>query len=196
VDHVSVLLARRSIRRADVAILLLDAGEGFREMDATIAGYVKDAGRGVVVAVNKWDLARERSLAMRAFEASVREGLKFLSHAPVVFVSASTGKGLQALWAAVDRVQAASRTRIATGPLNRLLAEAARSHPQKAAKGAAPVKILYASQIGISPPTFVLAINHPVDLHFSYKRYLENKLRAKFGFEGAPIVLLVRARAH
>jgi GTP-binding protein len=196
VDHVSVVQARRSIDRADVAILLLDATEGMRQMDATIAGYIQEAGRGVVVAVNKWDKSRELGLAQRAFEEAVRDDLKFLAYAPVVFISAETGKGLSALLAAADRAHAASRIRVTTGQLNRVLEKAAQANAPKAAKGGAPVKILFATQIGVSPPTFALSLNHPVDLHFSYKRYLENKLRAAFGFEGTPIVLKVRHRPH
>jgi GTP-binding protein len=196
VDHVSVVQARHSIDRADVALVVLDAIEGVREMDGTIAGYVQEAGRGVVIAVNKWDLAPDEGLKMRAFETQVRDRLKFLPYAPIVFVSAETGKGLGALLAAARRVRDNSRTRITTGQLNRLLADAARRHAPKAAKGAAPVKILFASQIGVAPPTFVLSLNHPVDLHFSYRRYIENQLRAAFGFEGTPIVLKVKTRRH
>jgi GTPase len=196
VDHVSVVQARRSIERADVAILVLDATEGIREMDATIAGYIQEAGRGVVLAVNKWDRARELKLGQRSFEEAIRYELKFLPYAPVVLVSAQSGKGLSAMLAAAERAHAASRTRVTTGQLNRILARATQANAPKAAKGAAPVKLLFATQIGVAPPTFALSINHPVDLHFSYKRYLENKLRAAFGFEGTPLVLKVRHRPH
>jgi GTPase len=196
VDHVSVVQARHSIDRCDVALVVLDATEGVREMDGTIAGYVHEAGRGIVLAVNKWDLAADQRLAMRAFEKTVRDRLKFVGYAPVVFVSAKTGKGLGALLAAAGRVRDNGRTRVTTGQLNRLLADAARRHAPKAAKGAAPVKILFASQIGVGPPTFVLSLNHPVDLHFSYRRYIENQLRSAFGFEGTPIVLKVKTRRH
>ena len=196
VDHVSVVQARRSIERADVAVLVLDATEGLREMDATIAGYAQEAGRGVVIAVNKWDVAPDQGLKMRAFETSVRDALKFLAYAQVVFVSARTGKGLATLLAAARQAGLNARTRITTGQLNRLLADAARRFAPKAAKGGQPVKILFASQIGVAPPTFVLSLNHPVDLHFSYRRYLENQLRAAFDFAGTPIVLKVRTRRH
>src|SRR5437867_2084864 len=196
VDHVSVVQARRSLERADVALLILDAAEGLRDMDATIAGYVQEAGRPVVVVVNKWDLAGDRKLKQRAFEQAVRDRLKFLAWAPVLFVSAKTGKGLGAMLAAAERAHAASRTRVPTGPLNRLLGRATAAHAPKAAKGSSAVKLLFATQIGVDPPTFVLSINHPVDLHFSYKRYLENQLRAEFGFGGTPIVLKVRGRRH
>ena len=126
----------------------------------------------------------------------MRDRLKFLAWAPVVFASARTGKGLTAMLAAAERAHAASRTRIATGPLNRLLARATAAHAPKAAKGNHAVKLLFGTQIGVDPPTFVLSINHPVDLHFSYKRYLENQLREEFDFRGTPLVLKVRTRRH
>jgi GTP-binding protein len=194
VDHVSVVQSRRAIERADVAVVVLDAAEGLREMDATIGGEVLDAGAGVVLAVNKWDLAAERKLTPRGFEAEVRDQLKFLPWAPVVFLSAKTGKGLGALLGAVDRVEDARRARVTTGELNRLLASATAAFPPKAEKGDHPVRILFGSQIGIAPPTFAISVNHPVDLHFSYRRYLENRIREAFGFEGSPLRLKVRYR--
>jgi GTP-binding protein len=196
VDHVSVVLARRSLERADVALLILDTVEGLRDMDATIAGYVQEAGRPVVLVVNKWDVAGEMELKQKTFEQAIRDRLKFLPWAPVIFVSAKTGKGLTAMLAAAERAHTASRTRISTGPLNRLFARATARLAPKAAKGSHDVKILYATQIGVSPPTFAISINHPVDLHFSYKRYLENQLREEFDFRGTPIVLKVRTRRH
>jgi GTP-binding protein len=194
VDHVSVVQARRAIERAEVAVLILDADSGLREMDAAIGGELVEAGAGVVVAVNKWDLAEARGLGRRAFEREARDALKFLPWAPVVFLSARTGKGIGTLLDAVERVQMARRSRVTTGELNRLLARAAEAYAPKAAKGAAPVSILYGSQIGTAPPTFAISLNHPVDLHFSYRRYLENRIREAFGFEGTPIRLKVRSR--
>ena len=196
VDHVSVVQARHSLERADVAILILDAEERLREMDATIGGYIQEAGRGVVLAVNKWDVARKGGLTERGFAQEVRDALKFLSFAPVVFVSARTGRGVSKLLSTAEAVQKACRTRVTTGQLNRLLARAAQAYAPKAAKGSHPVRILFGTQIGVAPPTFVISLSHPVDLHFSYKRYLENQIRQEFGFEGAPIVLKVRTRAH
>jgi GTP-binding protein len=194
VDHVSVVQSRRAIERAHVAVLVLDAGEGLREMDATIGGEILEAGAGVVIAVNKWDLAVEKRTSQRAFESDVRDHLKFLPWAPVVFVSAKSGRGLGALFDAVDRVHAARAARVTTGEFNRMLARAAEANAPKADKGNRPVKILFGSQIGIAPPTFAVSINHPVDLHFSYRRYLENRIREAFGFEGTPIRLKVRHR--
>ncbi len=194
VDHVSVVQARRAIDRCDVAVLVVDAAEGLREMDATIGGYLQEAGRGVVLAVNKWDLAEGRALKAKTFEQDVRDHLKFLPWAPLVFVSAQSGQGVGGLLKAAERVQAARNHRITTGELNRLLARATERHAPKAARGNKQVRILFGTQIGVAPPTFVISLNQPVDLHFSYKRYLENKIREAFGFEGTPIVLKVRMR--
>jgi GTP-binding protein len=194
VDHVSVVLARRAIGRADVAVLLLDAESGMREMDAAIGGEVVEAGAGLVIAVNKWDLAGERKLAERSFEQNVRDELKFLQWAKVVFVSAKSGRGVSSLLSAVDEANAARRARVTTGEFNRLLMQAADTHVPRPAKGSKPVKILFGSQIGTEPPTFALSVNQPVELHFSYLRYLENRIRETFGFEGTPIRLKVRYR--
>jgi GTP-binding protein len=196
VDHVSVVQAQRAIERSDVAALVLDAETGLREMDATIAGKILDAGVGVILAVNKWDLARERGLKERSFARTVREELKFLPWAPLVFVSAFSGHGVGRLLATAGQVQKARQSRVTTGELNRLLAQATAAHAPKADRGSRPVHILYGSQIGTRPPTFALSVNQPVDLHFSYKRYLENRIREAFGFEGTPLRLHVRHRRH
>ncbi|MCL4821707.1 MAG: ribosome biogenesis GTPase Der [Vicinamibacteria bacterium] len=196
VDHVSVVQARRAIDRADVAVLVLDAEEGVREMDATIGGLIQEAGTGVVLAINKWDLAQARSAKQKATEQDFRDGLKFLHWAPLVFISARTGRGVPALLDTVAKVRQATALRITTGELNRVVAKASEKYAPKAKKGSHAVRILYASQIGIEPPTIALSLNHPVDLHFSWQRYLENQLRASFDFAGSPIVLKVRTRKH
>jgi GTP-binding protein len=196
VDHVSVVQARRALERADVAVLVLDATEGLREMDATIGGYALEAGRPAVIAVNKWDEADAHGLKQRKVTETIRDTLKFLAWAEIVYVSAKTGKGLTALLAAAERAAAASRTRVTTGQLNRFLAESAQRFPPKAMKGNQPVKILFGTQIGVAPPTFALSLNHPVDLHFSYRRYLENQLRETLDLTGTPIVIRVRTRKH
>jgi len=196
VDHVSVVQARRAVERADVAILVLDAESGMREMDATVAGRALDAGVGVILGVNKWDLARGLGTTERRFEQAVRDELKFLPWAPLVFLSAVSGKGVARLLQAADRVHAARQKRVTTGELNRLLAKATAAQAPKADKGSRQVRILFGTQIGASPPTFALSVNQPVDLHFSYRRYLENRIREAFGFEGTPIRLKVRTRKH
>jgi GTP-binding protein len=150
----------------------------------------------VLIEVNKWDRAREKGLTERKFTTEVRDHLKFLAHAPLRFLSAQSGKGISGLFSAADQVATACRRRITTGELNRVLAKAAQGYAPKAAKGNKPVRILYGTQVGVAPPTFVISLNHPVDLHFSYKRYLENQLRAQFDFEGAPVILNVRTRRH
>lgn len=196
VDHVSVVQARRAVEHADVALVVLDAESGIREMDATIAGRAVDAGVGVILVVNKWDTARANDLTQRAFERTLREEFKFLPWAPIAFVSATTGKGLDGLLKTAGTVQDARCTRVTTGEFNRLLARVTQAHTPKPNRGGRPLKILFGSQIGIAPPTFALSLNHPVDLHFSYKRYLENRIRETFGFEGTPLRLKVRHRKH
>jgi GTP-binding protein len=193
VDHISVVQARHSLERADVALIVLDPTEGLRDMDATIAGYAFEAGRGIVLVVNKWDLADEKKLKQKAFEQAVRDHLKFLAFAPIVFVSAATGRGVPKMLLTAEKVAEAGKTRVTTGVLNRIIAKAAEKQAPKAATGK-DINILYATQVGVSPPTFLIAVNRPVDLHFSYRRYLENQLRKELGFEGCPVVLKVRGR--
>ena len=196
VDHVSVVQSRRAIERADVAVLVLDSAEGMREMDATIGGYALEAGRPTVIVVNKWDEADARGLKQKKVTDDVRDHLKFLLWAKIVFTSAKTGKGLTAILLAAEKAAAAGRQRMTTGQLNRFLAEASQRFPPKGMKGNQPVKILFGTQIGISPPTYALSLNHPVDLHFSYRRYLENQFRENLDLEGTPVVIKVRTRKH
>jgi GTP-binding protein len=197
VDQVSVLRTSYSIRRADVAIVVLDAEVGMREVDTRVAGEVHEAGRGIVIAVNKWDGERSKGRgARKAFAEGVQDALKFASHAPVVFVSALAGTGLGVLLKAVDDVWLACQTRVTTGRLNRLLGSAVAALAPRTEGNVGPVKLLYGTQIGVAPPTFVLALNRAATLQTSYQRYLEHRIRAEFGFGGAPIVLKTRARRH
>jgi GTP-binding protein len=196
VDHVSVVQARRAIERADVALVILDAETGLREMDATIAGRVLDAGAGVVLVVNKWDRAPSLGLTVSRFESEVRHRLKFLPWAPVVRVSALERKGLDRLLTTAGRVDDARRQRVTTGEFNRMLARATAAHAPRGDRGGRNVRILFGSQIGIAPPTFALSLSQPVGLHFSYQRYLENRIRQAFGFEGTPLRLKIRHRKH
>jgi GTPase len=196
VDHVSVVQSKHSIERADVALVVIDAMEGIRDMDSVIAGYAQEEGRGILIVVNKWDLAEAQGIKQKDFEQAVRDGLKFLAFAPIAYVSAKTGRGTTGMLKMADKVFEACQLRITTGELNRVLAKAAAAYAPKAAKGNRNVKIMYGSQIGIKPPTFVLSLNHPVDLHFSYQRYLENQLRKQYAFAGAPIRIKVRTRKH
>ncbi len=194
VDHVSVVQARRSLERAEIAIVVVDLEAGVREMDATIAGYAHAAGRGVVIAINKWDRAMALGIERKTFEQDLRDNLKFLSFAPIVTTSALSGRGLERLLRTADRISTAQRERVSTGLLNRVIARAVKAQTPRHAKGSRPVSVLYATQVGVAPPTFLIATNQPGDLHFSYRRYLENQLRKEFGFEGTPLVLKVRGK--
>jgi GTP-binding protein len=194
VDHVSVVQARRAVEHADVALVVVDAETGLKDMDATIAGRALEAGVGLVLVVNKWDTAKAGGASRRGFEREMRDHFKFLAWAPVVFVSAVTGKGLGQLLRTAGAVQDARTSRVTTGEFNRLLARATEAHLPKPARGGGLVKILYGSQIGTAPPTFALSLNRPVDLHFSYQRYLENRIREAFGFQGTPLRLKIRHR--
>jgi len=193
-DHVAVVQARRAIDRAEVCVLMVSAEEGMREMDATIAGLVQESGRAVVVAVNKWDLAKEigKTPAQMREEFSYR--VRFLEYAPVVLVSAKTGMGRKDLFAAIDKARTEWSRRVPTGPLNRCLQDAVARNPIRFKKGAEGVNLLYAAQIRVEPPTFTLSVNREGELHFSSERFLVNCLRKEFGFEGSPIRIWLRVR--
>jgi GTP-binding protein len=193
-DHVAVVQAKRAIDRAEVCVLMVSAEEGMREMDATIAGLVQESGRAVVVAVNKWDLAKslDKSAAQMREEFSYR--VKFLEYAPVVLVSAKTGMGRKDLFTAIDHARTEWSRRVPTGPLNRCLQDAVARNPIRFKKGADGVNLLYAAQIRVDPPTFTLSVNREGELHFSSERFLINCLRKEFGFEGSPIRIWLRVR--
>jgi GTP-binding protein len=194
VEAVSVLLARRAIARADVAVLLIDAVEGPTDQDATVAGEAERVGCGVVIAVNKWDLVTDRSSAFaQAFDDRVRRSLKFLEYAPVLHISAATGDRTPRLLEVIDRVSRARSKRVPTGELNRFVEVITTAHAP-VSPGKKAVRVMYAAQTGVAPPTFVMFTNIATTFHFSYERFLVNRLREQFGFEGTPIRLLVRRR--
>jgi GTP-binding protein len=191
-DKLSAVMARRSLERADLALVILDGGEGVTTQDARIAGYAEAAGRAVILVVNKWDLV---GVADRAPEMvrTLRERLPFLAHAPIVFTSAKTGTGLRELFETVDRVALDYAKEISTGELNRLLTTAMERRPPGGVHGKT-LKVFYGTQTGTRPPTFLLFVNDPSALHFSYERYLESALRERFGFSGCPVRLRLRRR--
>ena len=194
VESVSVLLAQRSIEASDIVVLVVDASVGATDQDAAIAGAADRAGRGVIVAANKWDLMKDRgSEYVKEFDELLRRQLKFLDYAPVLHISAATGERTPRLLETIDRVAAARGTRVRTPELNRLVEKISHEHPP-ASPGRKHVRILYATQTGVAPPTFVFFTNVATSFHFSYTRYLENRLREAFGFEGTPIRMHVRAR--
>jgi GTP-binding protein len=192
---VSVLLARRAIERADVVILVIDATAGATEQDAAIAGAADKAGRGVILAANKWDLMKSRGPdAYKAFDEQVRQQLKFLDYAPIVHLSAKSGERTGKLLELIDVVAAARRIRVPTPALNRFVDVVTTQHPP-VSPGHRNVRVLYAAQTGVSPPTFVMFTNVATRFHFSYERFLENRLRDTYGFVGTPIRLTVRKRS-
>jgi GTP-binding protein len=194
VESVSVLLAQRAIEASDIVVLVVDASAGATDQDAAIAGAADRAGRGVIVAANKWDLMKDRGPEyVKEFDEQLRRQLKFLDYAPVLHISAATGERTPRLLETIDRVTAARMQRVKTPQLNRLVETISREHPP-ASPGKRHVRILYATQTGVAPPTFVFFTNVATSFHFSYTRYLENRLREEFGFEGTPIRMHVRAR--
>lgn len=194
-ERYSTLRSFRAISRADVAVLLVDAVDGLTAQDAHIAGFVNDEGKGLVVAVNKWDAVEDKTgTTFDQYVEWIRHEAPFLDFAPVVSISAKTGQRIsRVLELAVD-IWAERRRRIPTGELNRLIGEAVRRQEPPAMKGRRP-KIFYATQVGVAPPTFVFFAREAAAVHFSYRRYLENQLREAFGFLGTPIRLVFRERA-
>jgi len=196
VEVVSVVLAKRAIERADVAVLVVDAVEGAGDQEGAIAGAATEAGCGVVIAINKWDLVKGQGQEwVKAFDDRVRFQLKFLDFAPLIHLSALTGDRTPKLLETVDRVAAARRHRVTTGELNRFLERVTERHPP-VSSSRREVRILYGAQTAIEPPSFVLFTNVATELHFSYERFLVNQLRESFGFEGVPIRLAIRKRAR
>jgi GTP-binding protein len=183
-EKLSVVMARRSIRMADVVLVLLDAAEGVLGLDATIAGYAHEGGRGVILCVNKWDLIAEKK--KREFERELRDHLKFLEYAPVLFLSAKTGAGVDRIFKLIREVYQSATKRIGTGEMNRFV-EHLRFEERK---------IYYITQASTRPPTFVAFTDRAGPLHFSHERHLVNQIRKHFGFKGTPIVLKTHAKGR
>ena len=195
VESVSVIVARRAIEQAAVAVLVIDASEGATDQDAAIAGEADKAGCGIIIAVNKWDLVKSRGPEyVKEFDEDLRRQLKFLDYAPVLHISALTGERTPRLIETIDKVAESRLRRIPTAELNRFVAAVTAVHPP-ASPGRRGVRILYAAQTGVAPPTFVFFTNVATSFHFSYERFLMNRLRESFGLMGTPIRLQVRRRA-
>ena len=194
-ERYSTLRALKAVDRADVAILVIDAFEGLTAQDAHVAGFVAEEGRGLVIALNKWDLLVEKTdRSFDEYVEAMRRDVPFLDFAPVVSISAKTGQRVgRALELAVD-VWGERRKRIPTPELNRLIRAASLRQPPPAGK-IGPPKIFYATQVAVAPPTFVFFARHADQVHFSYRRFLENQIRAEFGFDGTPVRLVFRERA-
>jgi GTP-binding protein len=195
-ESLSVILARRAIEKADVAVLVIDAVLGAADQDGAIAGEAEKAGCGIVIVANKWDLVKDRGPDFyKRFDDELRRQLKFLEYAPILHISALTGERATKILETVDRVAEARARRVSTGELNRFVQQITAENPPRS-PGKRAVRILYAAQTSVRPPTFVFFTNIATEFHFSYQRYLVNRLREQFKLEGTPIRLHVRRRAR
>jgi len=192
-EKYSVVDALRSIERADVVLVVLNAEEGVTEQDERIAGYVHEAGKGCIFVVNKWDSLEKDNSTLGVYVDKVRTGFKYLAYAPIVFVSARTGQRIGKIMTTVDDVMGQFVHRVTTSDLNRVFSEATESHHAPLAHGRR-VKFYFATQVGTRPPSFVIFTNQPESIHFSYERYIVNRFREAFGFNGVPIRLIFRGR--
>src|SRR2546430_1510950 len=186
-----IFMARRHLERSEVAILVIDAIEGVTALDAHIAGYAHQAGRSLIIAVNKWDAIEKTHRVTADYESEIRDKLKFISFAPILFISAKTGQRVQKLYGVIDEVHKARFVRIPTRDLNEFLRQ------EVLTRGGLPmdVKIRYIAQVKVDPPTFVMFSNKVRKLHFSFERFIENRIRERFPFPGTPIIIKQRAKA-
>ena len=193
IERYSILRTVSAVERADVVVLVIDATEGITEQDAKIAGIAHDRGRGMIIAVNKWDAIEKDNKTVSEFSKKVRNTLSFMPYAEIMFVSALTGQRLPKLFEAIEVVIQNHSLRIATGVLNEILTEAVAMQQPPSDKGRR-LKIYYMTQVSVKPPTFVIFVNDKRLMHFSYTRYLENKIREAFGFAGTPLKFIIRER--
>ena len=193
VERFSVIRAMKAISRADLALLVIDAAFGVTEQDEHIAGYVIDEFKSLVIVVNKWDAVDKDSHTMNAFIDNIRDRLHFVRHAPIVFISALEGQRISQVLEVANRVWEARFLRVPTADVNRLLRDAVERHPPHG-KGTKRLKFFYASQVRTDPPLFLFHVNDPSQVHFTYKRYLENQFREAYAFEGTPIRFSFRKR--
>lgn len=182
-----------AVERADVVILVIDAVEGVTEQDAKIAGIAHDRGKGIIIAVNKWDAIEKDDKTIYRFTEKVRNILSFMTYAEIVFISAVTGQRLNRLFETIDMVIQNQSLRISTGVVNEIVTEAVALQQPPSDKGKR-LKIYYSTQVGVKPPTFVIFVNDKELMHFSYTRYLENKIREAFGFRGTSLKFIIRER--
>ena len=193
IEKYSVLRALSAIERADVVLFLIDAEKGIREQDKHVAGYAEEAGKPVIIVVNKWDTVEKDDKTMNVFIEKVRTEFAYLAYAPIVFVSAKTRQRVMTILPVVDKVYENTLRRISTNVLNEVIADFQMVTPAPARNGKR-FRIYYATQVGVQPPTFMLSCNEPSLLHFTYRRFIENQLRQSFDFEGTPIHLVVRKK--
>ena len=193
IEKYSIIRSLRAVDRSDVVLMVIDAIDGITEQDKKIAGYAHEAGKGIVLVVNKWDLYDKDNTSTLRYTENLRRELVFMQYAPVVFVSAMTKQRIHRLPEVIHYVAEQTAMRISTSVLNQVVEDAIAINPPPTEKGQR-LKILYATQVKIKPPTFVIFVNEPEIMHFSYQRYLENKLREAFGFEGTPLQMIIRGK--
>ena len=193
IERYSIIRTVSAVERCDVAVLMIDAAEGITEQDAKIAGIAHDRGKGLIIAVNKWDLVEKDNSTMKTYTEKIRSVLSFAPYAEMLYISAKTGQRLNKLFDAVDQVLESQSLRIQTGVLNEILTEAVAMQQPPSDKGRR-LKIFYMTQVSIKPPTFVIFVNDKKLMHFSYQRYLENRIRDSFGFQGTAIHFIIRER--
>ncbi|QIQ93060.1 ribosome biogenesis GTPase Der [Streptococcus mutans] len=192
-EKYSVMRAMRAIDRSDIVLMVLNAEEGIREYDKRIAGFAHEAGKGIVVVVNKWDAIKKDNRTVAQWEADIRDNFQYIPYAPIVFVSAVTKQRLHKLPDVIKQVSQSQNTRIPSAVLNDVVMDAVAINPTPTDKGKR-LKIFYATQVSVKPPTFVIFVNEEELMHFSYLRFLENQIRQAFVFEGTPIRLIARKR--
>ena len=193
IEKYSIIRSLRAVDRSDVVLMVIDAIDGVTEQDKKIAGYAHEAGKGIVLVVNKWDLYDKDNTSTLRYTENLRRELVFMQYAPVVFVSAMTKQRIHRLPEVIHYVAEQNAMRISTSVLNQVVEDAIAINRPPTEKGQR-LKILYATQVKIKPPTFVIFVNEPEIMHFSYQRYLENKLREAFGFEGTPLQMIIRGK--
>lgn len=193
IERYSIIRTVSAVERCDVAILVIDASEGVTEQDAKIAGIAHERGKGMIIAVNKWDLIEKNEKTIYKFTEDIRDVLSFMPYAEMVFISAKTGQRLPKLFETIDAVIQNHALRIATGVLNEIVSEAVAMQQPPSDKGKR-LKIYYVTQVAVKPPTFVVFVNDKELMHFSYTRYLENRIRDTFGFRGTPLKFIIRER--
>ena len=193
VEHYSVVRALAAVDRSDVCVIMLDANEGVTEQDTKVAGYAHEQGKACIIAVNKWDAVEKDDKTMKAFTDRVREGFAFMSYASIMFISAKTGQRVDKLLEEIKKINEQHKRRITTGMLNDVLNEAMNKQQPPSDKGKR-LKIFYGTQASVAPPTFVLFCNSKDLFHYSYLRFIENQIRATFGFDGTPIHFILREK--
>ncbi|HJX13540.1 MAG TPA: GTP-binding protein, partial [Dehalococcoidales bacterium] len=193
VERFSVIRTLRAIDRADIALLVLDATEMATSQDAHVAGYIQQAARGILIIVNKWDLIEDKDAA--GWTKAIRNEFRFISYAPVLYTSAKTGQGVDKIMPQVSQVYRERLKRLTTATVNSVVQQAVASHPRPHSRNK-QLKVYYATQAEVNPPTFVFFTNDAKLVHFSYRRYLENTLRKSFGFDGTPLRMVFKTRGE